>query len=210
MPRLAGQIDVAKNEAILDATLDVFIDRGAGASMEEIARRAGVSKQTIYNHYGSKGDLVRAICARRVHELTAALDAPGALEQPEETVAAYGRALLKNLLNARSIAFMRAAISSAPAMPDLAQTYYEAGPRASRRKFAEFLAAETRAGRLHCPDAMVAAETFSGMVFSMRQLAALLGVMKPLEDDEIDRIARESAVRFMRLFGDQVRPEGKP
>src|SRR6185503_1171575 len=78
MPRLAGQIDVAKNEAILDAALEVLAERGAAASMEEIARRAGVSKQTIYNHYGSKADLVRAMCARRVSEMTAPLEAPGA------------------------------------------------------------------------------------------------------------------------------------
>ena len=47
MPRLAGQIDVAKNEAILDAAVEVLAERGLSAPIEAIARRASVSKQTI-------------------------------------------------------------------------------------------------------------------------------------------------------------------
>ena len=40
MPRVAGQIDVSKNEAILDAAVEVFSQRGVMASVEDIARRA--------------------------------------------------------------------------------------------------------------------------------------------------------------------------
>jgi TetR/AcrR family transcriptional repressor of mexJK operon len=201
MPRAAGQIDVAKNEAILDAALEVLGERGASAPMEAIARRAGVSKQTVYNHYGSKADLVRAMCARRVNEMTAPLEAPGALEQPEETLAMYGRALLNGLLNPRTVALMRTAMANAAELPELPTAIYEAGPRASRRRFADFLAAETRAGRLNCPDPMAAAEVFSGLVVATRQLAALFGSLAPLTEAETDRIAREAAARFLKLFG---------
>ncbi len=201
MPRIAGQIDVAKNEAILDAALEVLGERGAAAPMEAIARRAGVSKQTVYNHYGSKADLVRAMCARRVSEMTAPLEAPGALEQPEETLAAYARAQLAGLLNPRSIALMRTAVAGAATQPDVAQAIHEAGVLANRRRFADFLAAETAAGRLACPDPMAAAELFSGLVITTRHLAAMLGVLSPLDEAEADRIARDAAARFLRLFG---------
>lgn len=201
MPRIAGQIDVAKNEAILDAALEVLGERGAAAPMEAIARRAGVSKQTVYNHYGSKADLVRAMCARRVSEMTAPLEAPGALEQPEETLAAYARAQLAGLLNPRSIALMRTAVAGAATQPDVAQTIHEAGVLANRRRFADFLAAETAAGRLACPEPMAAAELFSGLVITTRHLAAMLGVLIPLDEAEADRIARDAAARFLRLFG---------
>jgi TetR/AcrR family transcriptional repressor of mexJK operon len=66
MPRLVGQIDLAKTEAILDAASEVLGERGLAAPMEAIARRAGVSKQTVYNHYGSKAELIRALVDRRV------------------------------------------------------------------------------------------------------------------------------------------------
>ena len=54
MPRIAGQIDEAKTEAILDAALALFFEKGALASMEAIARKAGVSRQTLYNRFPSK------------------------------------------------------------------------------------------------------------------------------------------------------------
>ncbi len=46
MARALGQIDTRKDEAILDAASRLFANRGLSVSMEEIARSAGVSKQT--------------------------------------------------------------------------------------------------------------------------------------------------------------------
>jgi TetR/AcrR family transcriptional regulator, mexJK operon transcriptional repressor len=200
MPRLAGQIDVAKNEAILDAAVEVMGERGVSASMEEIARRASVSKQTIYNHYGSKADLVRALTARRVHEITAPLETPGAMENPAEALAQFARVLLGAVLNPRGSAFLRTAILGAPDMPDVGHAVFEAGPRTSRAKLAAFLARETEAGRLNTPDPLEAAEFFAGMALGSYQTAALLGVPRGLSDVQIDRIAREAAARFLRAY----------
>ena len=49
MARALGQIDIRKDEAILDAAARLFASRGLSVSMDEIARCAGVSKQTLYN-----------------------------------------------------------------------------------------------------------------------------------------------------------------
>ena len=52
----------ARREAILDAALEEFAAKGyAGARMEDIARRAGVAKGTLYLHFGDKEGLFRAI-----------------------------------------------------------------------------------------------------------------------------------------------------
>ncbi|WP_421936899.1 TetR/AcrR family transcriptional regulator [Phenylobacterium sp.] len=200
MPRVAGQIDVSKNEAILDAAIEVMAERGLSASLEEIARRAGVSKQTIYNHYGGKAELARAMSERRAHEIGEVLAAPGAVEAPEETLAAYGRILLNAVLNARGMAIYRMAMLASTTMPDVAHAIYEAGPRASRRSLADFLRLENAAGRLSCPDPLEAAEFFGGMVLGRFQTAALLGQPVDLTDAEIERVAVEAATRFMRAY----------
>ena len=45
----------ARREAILDAALEEFAAKGyAGARMEDIARRAGVAKGTLYLHFGER------------------------------------------------------------------------------------------------------------------------------------------------------------
>lgn len=200
MPRVAGQIDVSKNEAILDAAIEVMSEKGLGAPLAEIARRACVSKQTIYNHYGSKAELARAMSERRANEVAEVLGAPEAIENPAETLAGYARLLLRAVLNPRSMAIYRMAMTAASTMPDVALAIYEAGPRTSRLRLAEFLRLETVAGRLRTPDPLQAAEFFAGMVLGRYQTPALLGVAVDLTDEEIEQVAQEAAARFMRAY----------
>jgi len=52
----------AKRQAIIDAAQRVFLAQGfASSSVDAIAAAAGVSKQTIYNHFGDKEALFRAV-----------------------------------------------------------------------------------------------------------------------------------------------------
>jgi len=200
MPRLVGQIDAAKSEAILDAASEVLGERGLAAPMEEIARRAKVSKQTVYNHYGSKADLVRALVERRVARITAPLREAGAEQRPEETLKAYACTLL-SVVNNKNYALMRVTIQSAGAMPDLAREVFEAGPKHSRAQLAEFLELETRAGRMTVLNPLQAAEFFGGMVLGHRQTKALLNLAPDMTEDEIEASAAEAARIFMRAYG---------
>ncbi len=203
MPRLAGQIDVAKKSAILDAAIAVMSERGLAAPLDEVARRAGVSKQTIYNHYGSKAGLVRALVERRVREITASLVEPDAAAFPEKALADYARALLGVLLSPRGIGLIRVAIAGAAESPDLARAVYEHGPRASRVLLAQFLALESANGRLAIDNPMQAAEMFGGMVVGSLQTGMMLGARPALTEAETDAIAVEAARRFMRAYAPQ-------
>lgn len=199
MPRIIGQIDAAKSEAILDAASEVLGERGLSAPMEAIARRAKVSKQTVYNHYGSKADLVRAMVERRVETITAPLREAGAEDRPEETLKAYARTLL-SVVNNRNYALMRVTIQSAGDMPDLAREVFEAGPKHSRAQLARFLELETLAGRMKVDNPLQAAEFFGGMVLGHRQTKALLNLAPDLSDEEIAGAAAEAARVFMRAY----------
>jgi len=200
MPRVVGQIDIAKTEAILDAAAEVFGERGVASSMGEIARRACVSKQTIYNHFGSKPELVRAVVDRRVEEITAPLLVPEAEEHPEEALAAFGRFMIAVVVKQRGTSMLRMTVESALDQPDVARAFYEAGPITSRRRLADFLQMETAAGRMAVDDPALAAEFFAGMVIGSHQISHLLGQGRELEDPEIDHIAAEAARRFMRAY----------
>ncbi len=57
----------ARPEELIDAALEVFGERGfRGASLDEVARRAGVSKGTVYLYFASKDDLFRAVVERKI------------------------------------------------------------------------------------------------------------------------------------------------
>jgi AcrR family transcriptional regulator len=200
MPRVPGQIDVAKTEAILDAAVEVIGERGLSAPMEEIARRAGVSKQTVYNHYGSKAELMRALMNRRVEAITASLREPGAVDNPTEALEAYARSVLETVITSKSYSMMRVIILGSGEMPDVAREVYEAGPLSARKQLAAFLRTETELGRMKVEDFDQAAEFFSGMVMGHSQLRSLLRLPSDKTQEQYGRLAREAAERFMRAY----------
>lgn len=200
MPRVAGQIDLAKTEAILDAAVEVISQGGLGAPMAAIARRAGVSKQTVYNHYGSKAELLRALMTRRVDQITAPLRTADPGDDPRETLEAYARSMLEMATVNKGYSVLRVVIQSASEMPDVAREVYEAGPRQARRQLAAFLRQENERGRLKVDDAEQAAEFFAGMVMGHNQLRVLLNLPSEKTAAEHYATAAEAAARFLRAY----------
>ena len=199
MPRAPGQIDLTKNEAILEAAYDILAERGLSAPMSAIARRAGVSKQTIYNHYGAKADLIRALASRRSMTVTAPLQGRAG-GGPEETLATYARTLLSMITTPHGYSLMKLTIQSAGELPELAREVYEAGPRATHRRLAAFLEAENEAGRLDVSDPLEAAEMFSSMAIGHKQIRVLMGLPIELDEAGLSRLSKDIARRFVRAY----------
>ena len=64
--------DARRNrELLVAAAREVFSEQGAGASMEAIAKRAGVGVGTLYRHFPKRLDLVEAVYQTDVEELRA-------------------------------------------------------------------------------------------------------------------------------------------
>ena len=196
MPRAPGQIDELKSAAILQAASDLFVEKGAGASMAEIARRAGVSKQTLYNRFPTKTDIGRALAAQRSDAVTAPLTSGAA---PEDVLTAIAETLIGKICREGKGASLRGVALMSPEAPELARAIYDAGPGESVRRIAAWLAAQDRLGLLSVPDPAAAAEMFCGMVLGHGHLRAVLGLPHPENDDAPVR-ARETARRFIRAF----------
>src|SRR4051794_1308783 len=66
---------IRNREKLLDTALDVFAECGTNASLEKIAKRAGVGIGTLYRHFPTRDDLVEAAYRTEVDHLTQAADA---------------------------------------------------------------------------------------------------------------------------------------
>jgi TetR/AcrR family transcriptional repressor of mexJK operon len=195
MPRIIGQIDEAKTEAILDAALALFSEKGALASMDAIARRAGVSRQTLYNRFPSKVEIGRALAARRSDAISAPLRTGG---DPETVLTAMAVGMLEKLLANQAGASMRGVALMSPNDPELAQAIYQAGPAEGLRRLSAWLAEQDGKGLIRVPDPDAAAEMFAGMVLGHGHLRGVLGVAHP--DFDRQTRAAEAARRFLRAF----------
>jgi AcrR family transcriptional regulator len=200
MPRAVGQIDRLKSEAMLEAAAQVIAERGMTAPVEAIARRAGVSKQTLYNHFGGKAGLMRVLVQRRVAIFAEPLVDPSGDAPPEVALAAFARGLMPALLSEHYLTLLRVAVQGAADMPELARTMFEAGGEVTRGRLTAYLRAQTHAGRLAVDDADEAAELFIGMI-GARQMRGLIGLPTAGNDPAAsDKLCATIARRFVRAY----------
>jgi AcrR family transcriptional regulator len=83
--------DAARNfGALLAAARDAFAEKGAQASLEDVARRAGVSIATLYRNFPTREDLVEEVHREEVEKLCRAATEFGDLD-PWEALAAWLR-----------------------------------------------------------------------------------------------------------------------
>ena len=192
-----------KRLAIQDAGKAVFLQQGyEAASMDAIAAKADVSKQTIYNHFRSKDALFKAIVA----DMTAALFVPLAISEaahstPDRTLRAFSQELLDLMLKPGSLALHRLIVAEAGRFPELGADLFAAGAAKLIRILADYLAWETERGRLDVPQPERAAELFIGMLSGRVQLRALLGVQKTLSKAELQARVEYTVSSFLRLHG---------
>src|SRR5947209_4757575 len=122
-----------KRRAILEAARTAFLRSGyRGASMDEIAALARVSKQTVYKHFADKEQLFSAIIlgiTARAEEFAQAV--PLLLqdtEDLEQALQALARHYIRAVITPAVLQLRRLVIAEAARFPDLACTYYERAP----------------------------------------------------------------------------------
>ncbi|WP_348786464.1 helix-turn-helix domain-containing protein [Leifsonia sp. NPDC080035] len=96
--------DARRNhERIVEAATAVFAEAGASASLEEVARRAGVGSATLYRRFPTRGALFEAVYSGQVDQLLA----PGAGEgagSPGEALDAWLRRFVDFIIGKRAFA----------------------------------------------------------------------------------------------------------
>ena len=154
--------DLGKRAAILEAAKLLFSDQGfSGTSMDQIAAEAGVSKLTVYSHFGDKEALfsaaVRAKCEEMLPDDLFAQELKGPLRMQLMAIASAFFALISS---DEAISTQRMMMALGQADDPLRKLFWEAGPKRTQEDFAAFLQARVDAGELEIPDVARATEQF--------------------------------------------------
>ena len=194
-----------RRDHVLDAALTELLERGYDAmTMQDVASRAGASKETLYAWFGSRTGLLQALIERSAdtsaERVRAALDDT---EDPQATLVGYATGLLMLLTGPGSVAINRAAMTS----PDLAALLLRSGRHRIGPLVEQYLARLHDAGYLEIPDPAAAFQLLYGLVIEDRQIRVLLGEAPPTVADAATH-AETAVDRFLRLtkpYGDPVR-----
>ena len=118
-----------KTEAILQGAIEEFLANGyAATSMDKVAKTAGVSKATIYSHFGDKESLFNAVIQDLVKDkfqTVTGLDSAQSLEQnPKIVLSQIANRVLTNAKSDRNFQnLIRIIIGESGRFPELAKAY---------------------------------------------------------------------------------------
>ena len=161
-------------ERVLRAAAEAFMRSGYHASVDDIARRAGVAKQTVYHHFPSKDQLFEAAACDLAKHVLVELDADSA--DLREALLGFARAYRKRALGPEGLAMFRALTFEVPRFPDLARAVYQGGAGEMVRRLAAVLKKAMEKGALRRDDPAFAAELFLSMLAGQERVRRLYGL----------------------------------
>jgi AcrR family transcriptional regulator len=191
-----------KRAQILIGASTVFAADGyEGASMARIAFVAGVSKGTLYNYFDSKAALFTAHVGEKCdHYLAHVFDSANHDGDPAEVLRGIGTRMVQMMLSGVGLAIYRVVIAEAAKFPDLARGFFDAGPARAIGFMADWLAEETRQGRLSVPDPAFAAEQFFNLCQTKLVLRRKLEMLPDPPDSDIENVVEAAITMFLQTY----------
>jgi TetR/AcrR family transcriptional repressor of mexJK operon len=197
---------LASGGAIREAAAGLFLEKGyQGSSMDEIAARAGVSKQTIYTHFASKEELFEDLVLGNAGRVEDFLRSMAAAFEAEEDVGAglqaVARLYARFVIRPEVLRLRRLVVGEAARFPDLARRYHEAVPQRVYGALAELIARLGREGRLRVDAPLLAAHHFAWLALGLPLDQAMFDPDRLPRPAELDGMA-DAAVRvFLAAYG---------
>lgn len=194
-----------KRVPILDAAANVFCREGfSGASIDEIAIEACVSRQTIYNHYREKETLFVAVIEDVMERANAMLFStlstfPDKPDHLQRDLTDFAIRLTTNCLCNQDGKFLRRLVQSeGERYPHLFEGWRQQGPCKISTTLGALFAKLSHKGALRIDDFDLAARQFLALVNADLQMIYLFGG-KPTEE-ELQTAASNAVKTFLRAY----------
>ena len=192
--------DLGKRAAILDVAKRLFTRNGFdGVSMDQIAAEAGVSKLTVYSHFGDKESLFSAAVREKCEEqMPSTLFLSGLEGDLREQLTAIASAFLALITSEEAIAMHRMMMMPGTGDALVRELFWEAGPRRVKDGLGEFLRARVVRGELQVPDIERAASQFLCLLKGEMHMQLVCGMCCKPVVGEVDAHIAATVDLFLR------------
>jgi len=194
--------DSAKRRQIVQGARSIFLAQGFdAASMNDIAKAAGVSKGTLYVYFDNKEQLFEAI----VHEeclahAEGAFNVDASDHDVEKILRRLGVAYIEFLCSPEKASALRTVIAIADRMPEIGKQFYESGPACGIATLAAYLKAQVDAGVLAVEDCEIAAAQFLDACQSTLFKPVLFNFAPPPSSERIERVVGIAVRTFLAAY----------
>ena len=195
--------DGERRALIMDKGEEAFLADGfQGASMADIATRAGCSKGTLYNYFESKDELFLACVARHCEGLQAEmLSLARSGGEVRQTLTDIGRSYVQFVSSNDIVRRFRMIAAEGERAPEITRAFYAMGPARGVETLSDYISSAMDAGALRQGDAVRAARTFLSLCNGHRVKARLCNAEPEPTLAEIQSDVTEAVRVFMAGYG---------
>ncbi len=152
-----------KYDQVLEGAREVFMADGfEGASVDMIAKRAGVSKATLYSYFPDKRllfvEVASCECRRQAAQSVGTLDFS---RSPREVLARAGAALMDFMLSETGQQVFRMSVAECDRFPEIGRAFWENGPGMFEKLLCRYFECSIARGELRIDDPTLAAHQFA-------------------------------------------------
>jgi AcrR family transcriptional regulator len=183
-------------QQILEAAFRVFGTRGLHqATLDDVARAAGITKGTIYLYFPDKAALFSAMLKARVNDLLPPMEPPNGWRVPSarRRLLTLAARLYRFFQSPAYLAMYRTMVGEASQFPEAAALLYREGILPANRRLAAVIQRGIAAGEFRRVDPLIASRAFVGMLQIFAVSQGLLGGRRilPIPDRRIIRTVTE-------------------
>jgi TetR/AcrR family transcriptional regulator, mexJK operon transcriptional repressor len=197
--------DMEKRAAILEAAKALFVRNAfAGTSMDAVAAEAGVSKLTVYSHFGDKDNLFREVIRAQIQDL---MPEDTYQSDPEETIRdTLERIALHHVrldCDVQNVGTFRAILSDCrQGNPRYGKLLWEEGPDRTNGLMKRLLQQAVDAGQLDIPNVARAAGQFISLIKGEMLMRRMFGCEDCAQSyaTELEQTARDGVDMFLRAY----------
>jgi AcrR family transcriptional regulator len=192
-----------KFDQVLEGAREVFmVDGFEGASVDDIARVAGVSKATLYSYFPDKRllfiEVATTECTRMADR---ALDLIDQARPPREVLTLAAGQIVPFLLSDFAQQVFRICVAERERFPELGRAFYASGPEMGRNRLMDYMTEAMDRGELVIDDVEMAAEQFSELCKAKLWVRAVFGIQRRFSQNEIDEVIANAVDTFMARYG---------
>lgn len=182
------------------AAIELFTRHGyEGTSVEEVAAVAGVSKQTVYSHYGSKENLFGLAVSTKCKQSGMDVEAINMHAPPELVLPQVARQFMALVTSPEATRVHAVCTVSSDTHPELGRLFFTHGPQQAVDVVAQYLSTQHQAGTLVVPDARHAAWQLLSMLKAEAQMRVQFK-LKPMARAEAEAYLESCVAMFLRAY----------
>lgn len=192
-----------KLDQVLDGARRVFMADGfEGASVDDIARAANVSKATLYSYFSDKKllflEVASSECQRQSCEAINTIDTSA---PPRVVLEQVGKHFVRFLTSTFGQQVFRICVAESDRFPELGRQFYGSGPAVMRAEIVRYFEAAIARGELAIEDKPLAADQFAELCKADVWSRLIFGVSASITPPEIDRVVAGAVDVFMARYG---------